>query len=157
VAAHLVFVGFVSYGEYFRPDCKFYFGKLSKGGEHSGLERWRNHYNVRGVKRKKRPNRTEQEKLDDYLNALRRKRLAKNLSEQQLRRACVPPISPSRWHRELKPGEKRQVPNASHKERLHVALTNLPKRPYLLKVGRPSKEFKAKCLEIEKASKRRGK
>jgi hypothetical protein len=155
----LVFVGFVSYGEHFHVRRKIYFGKLSNGGEHSGLERRRINYNVRDVKRKKRPNRTEQEKLDDYLNALRRKRLAKNLSEQQLRRACVPPISPSRWHdwhRELKPGEKRQVPNASHKARLSEALNSLPKRPYLLKAGRPSKEFKAKCLDIAKASKRRG-
>lgn len=102
------------------------------------------------MKRPKKPNRTEQEKLDAFLNDLRLKRLKKNLSEQQLRRACVPTISPRawwQWHRVLKEGEVREFPNQSHKKRLHEALTSLPKRPKKL-VGRPSKAFKAEAEAI---------
>lgn len=109
---------------------------------------------MRPVKPKKKPNRTEQEKLDDFLKDLRRKRLKKNLSEQQLRRACVPSISPRawwQWHRELKEGEQREFPNKSHKFRLHIALTTLPARPKKL-VGRPSKKFKEEAEALAAAT-----
>jgi len=134
----------------FQPGARFILENILRGGESFRLECWRKNYISCGVKRPKKPNRTEQEKLDDFLNELRLKRLKKNLSEQQLRRACVPTISPRawwQWHRELKPGDQREFPNASHKKRLHEALNKLPKRPKKL-VGRPSKAFKAECKAI---------
>jgi hypothetical protein len=146
---------FVLHEESFRARRKIYFQNLFQSGQHSWLEFWRDNYNVRGVKRPKKPNRTEQEKLDDFLKDLHRKRLKKNLSEQQLRKACVPSISPRawwQWHRVLKEGEVREFPNASHKFRLHVALTTLPARPKKL-VGRPSKAFKEESEAIIAAAK----
>jgi hypothetical protein len=95
---------FALHEESFPARRKIYFQKVFQSGEHSELECGRAVYNVRGVKRLKKPNRTEQEKLDDFLKDLKLKRLKKNLSEQQLRRACVPTISPRawwQWHREI--------------------------------------------------------
>jgi FMN-dependent NADH-azoreductase len=141
---------FVLHEESFPTRRKIYFQNLFQAGESFRLECWRQNYISGGVKRPKKPNRTEQEKLDAFLNDLRLKRLKKNLSEQQLRKACVPSISPRawwQWHRVLKPGEQREFPNQSHKKRLHEALTKLPKRPKKL-VGRPSKAFKKEAEAI---------